>query len=208
MDRTNSLFAGLAGLTKNLDKPEVDLELEMRRLGDDLARAVSSYLGLTLTITSGAGPISLSTWQEHAGAAAIGSSLLIPLPLICPTPPGSTLLLHAAVPGAFVDLTADLSHAIGQPLDAFDLDCHRTDLLTPIARPELTGLAEFCHLNQAIGVLLERGHSREQAYAELWHRARDVGGDMHAAAKLIIASTQRGLAPIPSGPRQHDRSRA
>ncbi len=208
MDRTISLFAGLDRLTKSLDDPEVDLERDLRRLGDDLARAVSSYLGLTLTIASVAGPISLSSWHGEYGPAAIGSSLLIPLPLICATPAGSTLILHAGAPGAFVDLCADLSHVLGEPLTDFDLDGHLPDQLSQNAKPELTGLAEFSHLNQAIGVLLAVGYTREQAYAELWHHAQDVDGDMHAIARVIVASAVRGLGPVPSDVRQHHRSRA
>jgi hypothetical protein len=173
------------------------LDGELRRLSDELSRIVDSYLGLTVMLTGVAGPVSMSTWHEPAGRAAVGSSLLIPLPLICATPPGSALILHAARPGAFVDLTADLSFALGEPLPTFVLDQHLTEHLNPNSRPELIGLAESSQINQAIGVLLACGHTREQALAELWHRAGDVPRDLHTAAQAIINRAELGVGPRP-----------
>jgi hypothetical protein len=197
VDQTNSLSAALARLTESLDRPEADLEGELRRLSDDLSSAVDSYLGLSITITGDAGPVSLSTWHDPAGRAEVGSSLLIPLPLICATPPGSVLILHAAQPGAFVNLTADLSFALGEPLPTFVLDQHLTEHLNRTSTPELIGLAESSQINQAIGVLLACGHTREQALAELWHRAGDVPSDLHTAAEAVINRADLGLGPHP-----------
>jgi hypothetical protein len=197
VDQIMSLSVALAPLAENLDRPEAELDGELRRLSDELSRIVDSYLGLTVMLTGVAGPVSMSTWREPAGRAAVGSSLLIPLPLICATPPGSALILHAARPGAFVDLTADLSFALGEPLPTFVLDQHLTEHLNPNSRPELIGLAESSQINQAIGVLLACGHTREQALAELWHRASDVPRDLHTAAQAIINRAELGVGPRP-----------
>jgi hypothetical protein len=214
VDQTISLSAGLARLTESLGRPEADLEGELRRLSDELASAVDSYLGLSITITGDAGPVTMSTWQPDAGRAAVGSSLLIPLPLICATPPGSALILHAAQPGAFVDLAADLSFALGEALPTFVLDQHLTEHANRSSTPELIGLAESSQINQAIGVLLACGRTREQALAELWHRASDIASDVRTAAETIINRAQLGVgrfcqaggaknsSAIPSGSRK------
>jgi hypothetical protein len=197
VDQIISLSAGLARLTESLDRPGADLERELRRLSDELSSVVDSYLGLSIMIMDVAGPISMSTWHDPAGRAAVGSSLLIPLPLICATPPGSALILHAAQPGAFVNLTADLSFALGEPLPTFVLDQHLTEHINGSSRPELIGLAESSQINQAIGVLLACGHTREQALAELWHRASDVPCDLRVAAEAVINRAELDVGPHP-----------
>jgi hypothetical protein len=192
-----SLSAGLARLTESLDRPEADIEGDLRLLSDELASAVDSYLGLSITITGDAGLVSMSTWHDPAGRTAVGSSLLIPLPLICATPPGSALILHAAQPGAFVDLTADLSFALGEPLTTFVLDRHLTERSDRTSTPELIGLTECSQINQAIGVLLACGHTRQQAMTELWHRAGGVPSDLHSAAEVITNRAELGMSPHP-----------
>jgi hypothetical protein len=203
VDQIISLSTGLARLTEYLDRPEADLEGELRRLSDELARAVDSYL------------LPRIEYHDHRrcragqpervarpGRMAVGSSLLIPLPLICAAPPGSALMLHAAQPGAFVDLAADLSFALGEPLPTFVLDDHLGEHLDRSSRPELLGLAESSQINQAIGVLLACGHTREQALAELWLQASDICGDVHSAAEAITNRAELGLAPTRTDPTQ------
>jgi hypothetical protein len=197
VDQIISLSAGLARLTDSLDRPGADLEGELRRLSDELASVIDSYLGLSITITGTAGPVTMSTWHDAAGRAAVGSSLLIPLPLICATPPGSALILHASQAGAFVDLAADLSYALGEPLPTFVLDQHLAEQPDHSSRPELIGLAEASQINQAIGVLLACGRTREQALAELWRRASDVPCDLRTAAEAIISRAKLGVGPRP-----------
>jgi hypothetical protein len=166
-------------------------------LGQDLAYAVDSYLGLTITITGQSGAVCLTTWRESDGPAA-GTSLLIPLHLICVSPPGSTLILYAATPGAFVDLGASLSFATGEPLTAFVLDSHLTEHPTehndPDANAQFSGLSEFTTINRALGVLVACGHTREQARSELSDRAgRHVSRDLHTTAQAIITNATLGI---------------
>ncbi len=197
MDQFNSLSTGLGPLTEAFGIAPMTSDGELRRLGDDLAHAVDSYLGLSITITGMSGPVSLTTWRVTDGPA-VGSSMLIPLPLICVSAPGSALILYASVPGAFVDLGAALSFALGEPLAAFVLDAHLTEHLDRSANSELTGLTEFSDVNRAIGVLLACGQTRERAHNELWGRASgDDSRDLHTAAQAIINSAERGVGPHP-----------
>jgi hypothetical protein len=196
VDHFNSLWTGLGNLTGTLEKTPTNLDVELGRLGDDLERAVDSYLGLSIKITLESGPVSLTTWR--GGGTPVGSSLLIPLPLICPSAPGSALILYAAAPGAFVDLGADLSFALGEPLAAFVLDAHLTDHLHRRANPQITGLSDFSNVNRAIGVLLACGRTREQAQTELWDRAADDASRvLYTAAEAIIKTAERGVGPHP-----------
>lgn len=197
MDHYESLVIGLGRLTDPLDNAPMDLDGELRRLGDDLSRAVDSYLGLSITITGHSGPVSLTTWRQTDGPA-VRSSLLIPLPLICLSAPGSALILYAAVPGAFVDLGADLSFDLGEPLAAFVLDAHLTEHLHRSSTPEFTGLSDFSHVNRAIGILLACGHTREQAHTALWNQAAgNDPRDLHTAAEAIINTAVHGVGPHP-----------
>jgi hypothetical protein len=194
---STSLWTGLGRLTDTLDKAPTSLHGELRRLDDDLAHAVDSYLGLSITITGFSGPVTLTTWRRTDGPA-VGSSLLIPLPLICLSAPGSALILYAAVPGAFVDLGADLSFALDEPLAAFVLDAHLTEHLDRSANAEFTGLSDFSDVNRAIGVLLACGHTREQAHNALWDRAAgEASRDLHTAAQSIINTAEHGVGPHP-----------
>jgi hypothetical protein len=203
VDHSTSLPTGLGQLTDTLDQTRIDDGL--RRLGDDLAHTVDSYLGLSITITGQSGPVSLTRWRK-TGSPAVGSSLLIPLRLICDGTPGSTLILYAAVPGAFVDLAADLSCAVGEPLATFVLDRHLTGHLHPNARPEFTGLTEFATINRAIGVLLACGHTWAQAHTELWNQAGGhTSRDLHTVAEAIIHSAGPGVGNNHSDLKTHDR---
>jgi hypothetical protein len=195
MDRGNSLSDGLGRLSEALEDPQVDLEGEVGRLGDELARAVTSYLGLTITINGVTGPVSLTCWRLPDGDAPVRSSLLVPLASICAVEAGSTLLLYAALPGAFVDLSADLSFALGQALPGFVLDRHLSEFPRRGAGPELTGLVAFSHVNQAVGVLVGCGRSHDQAHAELRNRAIHADGDIHTAAQGVINSAGLGIGP-------------
>jgi hypothetical protein len=197
VDHSTSLWTDLGSLTDTFDNAPTNLHVELRRFGDDLAHAVASYLGLSITITGESGPVTLTMWRG-TGGSAVGSSLRIPLPLICPSSPGSALILYAAAPGAFVDLGADLSFALGEPLAAFVLDAHLTPHVQRSANPEFTGLSDFSNVNRAIGVLLACGHTREQAHAALWDRAADEASRvLYTAAEAIINTAEHGVGPHP-----------
>jgi hypothetical protein len=194
VDHSTSLRTGLGRLTDTFDQTLINLEHELCRLGDDLAHTVDSYLGLSITITGTSGPVSLTAWREP-GAPAPATSLQIPLPLLFRSTPGSSLTLYAAVPGALVDLAADLSFALDQPLTALALDRH---LPHPNPHSHISGLTEFSHINQALGVLLACGRTRQQAHTELSERAgRGQPRNLHTTAQTIINSAALGVGPNP-----------
>ena len=77
---------------------------------------------------------------------------------------GSTIIFYAGVPGAFVDLAADLSYSLGLPPGTVVLD---EDTAAPLSESGLTGAAESSTVNQAIGVLIDRGYTPATAGAHL-----------------------------------------
>jgi hypothetical protein len=180
-----ALVADLKALTDVLDEPGVDLEQLLRTLAVDAQRAVDSYLGLAMTLIIDGYPITLTAID----AVDIATSLRLPLDVLGDADPGSVLVLYAAKPGAFVDLAADFSFALGLSPGIVALD----DDLTPTnVSPGLIGLAELAQVNQAIGILIERGHLPDGARAEL-HRLADRGHTtVAAAARQVISITRPG----------------
>lgn len=93
--------------------------------------------------------------------------------------------LYAGTPGAFVDLAADLAWLTTRPLSDFVLDEHLT-----VPPPSNTGtqLQAASIINQAIGVLIGRGHTPEEANGQLDAQAARAGTDRHGAAQLVLAT--------------------
>jgi hypothetical protein len=197
MDISESLTARLAALSGSLDG--VDIETQIGLLAEHATIAVASYVGMTMTVSADGQQVSLTV---HVDAARpIGASLRIPLDHpVDEAPPaadgagahsrlGSSVVLYASAPGAFVDLAADLSHALGLPLTAFDLDAH----VGPAAPDEgVEGLVAQSAVNQAIGLLIGRGHTELSAHRELRRLADLDGGDRVAAAQQLLRDAYRG----------------
>jgi hypothetical protein len=183
------LAADLALLTQALDNPDIDLESALRALTADVKCAVPAYTGMTITIALDGHQVSFTVHDDATVKPA--TSLLIPLAAVIATDPASTLVLYAATPGAFVDLAADLSYALGIEPTALTRDGH-LDLATDTAG--LTGLDEHFAINQAIGVLIDRGHTPESALEELHRIAALDHGNLPAAAKALLPP-QRGKPP-------------
>jgi hypothetical protein len=165
---SESTAAALALLTRAADDPDIDLEERMHAAIAAVEFAVTSYLGLTLTITVQGHEVSFTAGDHSENQA--GTSLRIPLSLGPATEAASTLTLFAATPGAFVDLAADLSYALGTPNVDLALDEH----LAEANNAGVTGLAEYSVINQAAGVLINRGHTEVGQYgtAPTRHRQR------------------------------------
>jgi hypothetical protein len=96
---------------------------------------------------------------------------------------GVTLILYAAAPGTFVDLAADLAWLTAQTLTEFAFDEHLT---LPDGPDTAAQLQAACEINQAIGVLIGRGHTPEHADRQLDIRAADDRTDRHRAAQRIL----------------------
>lgn len=187
MDHSARFAADLAMLSGAIPKPGDGLESVLTSFVDDLRRAVNSFLGLTMTLAVDGHEISF-TLTEHETPA--GTSLHIPLRPVADLEGGSSLLLYAATPGAFVDLAADIAWILQLDPSALVLDGH---LAMPASSDSVVGLREHATINRAIGALIEGGYTPESAGVELRRRADLDGGDIPAAAQRVLAGLLRPL---------------
>jgi hypothetical protein len=185
---TPGLAAELALLTQALDLPDTNVADTLTRLTADAQAAVDSYLGLSVAITASQSRFGFTVLDEGVRPEHIRTSLLIPL---TPAADENTatasvaLILYAGTPGAFVDLAADLAWITGRASADFLLDEHRA-LASHNADPAT--LTAKSIINQAIGVLIGRGATPEEAERDLHERAVKAGIDPLAAATLILAA--------------------
>ena len=192
MTFSDALTAQFNALTAALDDPGTDLETILDVLVDDLSAAVSSFLGLRMTLQLDGVPVTL-TAMDAGLAVTAGASLTLPLGRSTDEGPGGTVVFYARHPGAFVDLAADLQR-VHDPDGQVYLDDHLPSAGDQPRWAGITGLAELSVVNQAIGVLITRGHSPAEAHAELRRRATDTLHSMPDAAEHVLASTN---APPP-----------
>jgi hypothetical protein len=182
MEIPAALAADLKALTDALDEPGTDLEAILRTLGADARSAVDSFRGLTMTLIIDSSPLTLTTMDP----VDVATSLRLPLDALCDVEPGSELVLYADKPGAFVDLAADLSFALGLAPEVVTLD----DDLNPASGPAgMVGLTEMSHVNQAIGILIDQGHLPVSARTELDRLAQQAQTTLHVAAQRLIQSS-------------------
>jgi hypothetical protein len=187
VDVSVALAADLNALTDALDEPRADLETLLRALGADSRKAVSSYLGLTMTLIIDGYPVTLTTIHptDPPDPADAVASLRLPLSALCRADPGSMLVIYAGNAGAFVDLAADLSFALRLGPDILVLD----EDLVPSSNPAgVSGLAEMSQINQAIGILIGRGQTPDSARAELNRLADLAQTTLHAIARQLVRS--------------------
>jgi hypothetical protein len=205
VDLSAALAADLAALTDLLDssQPE-DLESSLLGLIADLSATVESYVGVRMTLTLDGNEVSFGVGR--VSGPDVATSLRVPLTPLAGAPNGSALVVFASRPGALVDLAADLSFALGIEMTELALDA---DL---VAEPDaadadagMVGLRELSVINQAIGVLVTRGHTPETARAELHRLAQLDSGVMLHAANAVLASIQLPPAPgqLSDGPGRH-----
>jgi hypothetical protein len=204
VDLPATLLAHLHGLTASIGEPDQDLNDTVVALSTALRFAAASYCGFQLTIVENQWPVTLTAFADaHDGP--VGTSLRLPLALVSRVDGESRVVFFAGTPGAFTDLAADLSHALGgisvdQATLVVDgaeqrgthVDGHRRVIqldvdLPPRSRvPGLTGLAELTVLNRAIGMLVAQGHDIEQAHQLLRRDAAAAGVEPHAYAARIL----------------------
>ncbi len=180
-----ALAADLGILTAALDEPGAVVAHSLRRLAADAAAAVPNFLGLSVTVARSDPPFAFTAFAEAAGTGDVRTSLRLALSggddigL-----PAVVLVLYAGSPGAFVDLTADLAWLTAQPLSDFVLDQH---LPARADECSATSLFEASVINQAIGVLISRGCTPEQAERHLTAEGADAGLSRHAVGLRILA---------------------
>lgn len=163
MDFPASLSQQLSDLTDALDDPGTDLQAILAVLIDDLTAAVPSFLGLAMTLRVDGESVALTAIEAGALRAA-RSSLQLPLDPMAGAGPGSGVVFYARDADAFAELAADARrlHGVdGQVL----LDRNLPD--GGAVQPPVTDPAQGAVIHRAMGVLIERGLTPEQAAQEL-----------------------------------------
>jgi hypothetical protein len=190
---TAAVAADLAALTEALDEPDADFAMLLHQLAADAKVAVGTFVGLTIRMITGDQPSNLTVFEDGAVSGDVKASMLIPMHGIVDGAQAETtidLILYAGAPGAFTDLAADLAWLSGLDLVDFTLNQH---LIIP-ERDEVDGLFARSLIDQAIGMLIARGSTPEQAERELAASAVRDGLDRHIAARQILTSAD-GSAP-------------
>jgi hypothetical protein len=179
-----ALAADLGILTAALDEPGADVLHSLHQLGVDAQAAVSTYLGLSVTVDGNDPPFRFTTLEDGT-ADDVRTSLRLTLPGVGDgwASPSVTLILYAGTPGTFVDLSADLAWLTGRPPSDFALDQH---LSVPAGSDAGTYVRTASVINQAIGVLIGHGYTPGQAHRELDTQADSAGTDRHTTAQFIL----------------------
>ena len=200
-----ALLAHLHDLTVSIGDDDQDFDDTLLALTTALRSTATSYCGFQLTIVENEWQVTLAAFTDGHDVP-VETSLRLPLGLVSPTIDGeSRVVFYAGVSGAFTDLAADLSHALGgvpvdQQFSAADnadpggpcVDGHRrvieldTDLPLLSRVSQLTGLAELTVLNRAIGMLIQQGHDTEQARQVLRQEATAAGVEPHVYAARMV----------------------
>ena len=151
----------LGALTAALEDPGTDLHTILDVLADDLSATVSTFLGLTMTLQQDGLPVTLTAIHPDLALTA-GASLAVPLTAPTGAGTGGMVVFYALNPDAFGDLAAD-PRRVRDPVGRVVLDGHLPSRSHPPPRPGITGLADLSVVNQAIGVLVTRGHTLGEA---------------------------------------------
>jgi hypothetical protein len=190
VDLPAALLAHLQDLTSSVGQDDQELDDTIAALTTALRSTAASYCGFQLTIVdnqvNSQWPVTLTAFYDGHDVP-VGTSLRLPLALVSEAVnPESRVVFFAVTSGAFTDLAADLSCALGGisveqqspaayiadgastrldgPRSAIELD-NDLPLVAPVSG--LTGLADLTVLNRAIGMLVDQGHELEQAHQML-----------------------------------------
>jgi hypothetical protein len=183
-----SVAADLLALSEALDRPGGDLESLLRDLGASCALAVTSCVGFSITLLVDGAAFGVTLLEPPLSGCRIVTSVTIPLACLVSFEVGSEITFYATKSGGLVDLTADLSHALGlKPDDAqFDLR-----LMPGAPGTSTTGLDNTKSHNHALGILLDQGYDLDQARAELSRLARQGHTSPAVAARRLVNAASR-----------------
>ena len=195
MEISAVLAADLTQLTDALADPGADLTGMVAGLHENLTTAIPSAVGLAIIVRVAGTEVCVSTVNgnpaDSAGPSAVTS---LAVPLWWPGEPlGGSIIFYASVPGALVDLAADLEWLFGAT-ESLSLD---GDLPPPRSDLGVAGLRELSVIGQACGVLITRGRSPEDARAELEHAARTSGSKVEEVAEGLIRGLRPASRPFP-----------
>lgn len=181
MEFPDVLKRQLVSLSAALDDPQLDLHSLLAALVVEAAAAIPTFLGLTISFPTLVGRMSMTTVDGTAPAPR--ASLSMPLSLTADRGDGSTMMFFAGNAGAFVDLAADIRWV--HRLDGeIVLDRHLTGESDGGSRQP--ALHELSEINQAVGVLIGRRHTRDEAIAELQRLATVGDQSVHQAALAVL----------------------
>jgi hypothetical protein len=202
-----ALLNHLAQLASSIGRDIEILQAPLRSLVGDLRAAVPSYRGLRMIIVHTGQPVTLTDLLPTESDRRVLTSLRMPLGMLGPDHDGgSRVIFFAGIPGAFVDLAADLGYALAAPVtmasDGKDqtgsnLDGQAVaddprgllldaDLTLNVQPSGLTGLAELSAVSRALGMLIDRGHDPGDAYDSLLRAAAAAGVAAHVYAARML----------------------
>jgi hypothetical protein len=184
VDVPPELIEGLTLLSDALDDPVMDLEAILSVLTDDLVSAIPSYLGLIITLHIHGNPIIVSTLDGASNGRARASLMLSLAPHGLAAAAGSVAFYSGAA-GAFIELADDarwIFNLTGPPV----LDRHLTGGRNESEPAGIRGLTAHTDINQAIGVLIEEGHTPDGARNELARRSARSGRSLPETALQLL----------------------
>ena len=195
MEISAVLAADLTQLTDALADPGADLTGMVAGLHENLTTAIPSAVGLAIIIRVAGTEVCVSTVNGNPADSAEPSAVTsLAMPLWWPGDPlGGSIIFYASVPGALVDLAADLQWLFCEQ-ESLTLD---GDLPPPCGDLGITGLHELSVIGQACGVLMTRGRSPEAARADLDHAARASGTTVEVIADRLIRGLRPASRPFP-----------
>lgn len=158
-----------------------NFEAALSRLGRDVVLAVPSCLAVTITLARLEGEISVST---VAAPAAVLASLAVPLS----AGSAALLILRAGEAGAFLLLADDLDGLLGPGQPPIDLDEHLAWPGAANAEPLGASLADLSAVDQAIGLLIDRGLPPDAAHRELRRRVGEGDTTIADVGRALLAS--------------------
>jgi hypothetical protein len=187
MTMTAAIAAALTVLTEALDDPTTDIAHSLQLLTFDAAAAIESYCGLSVVVPQSDPPLTATMLADGTVADDIRTSLQFRLPGRNDPrrTPAVVIIVYAGSPGAFVDLAADLAWLTARPPSDFVLDEHVALAVRSTPEGQLHAAAA---INQAIGVLIGRGYTPQQADWQLDTQAANNRTDRFAAARHILAN--------------------
>ena len=190
---SDAMAADLRALAEaTADEDGVDLRASLNDLCRSADVAVRGFLGLALTVAYPAGQVTLTALRPAAETTAVASSLHMVLSQCAGGEPESTVTLFAGLPGAFDLLASDLKRLSPQDGRVSSRDAHLR--LPPEA--ERHSVAQLSIVNQAVGILIARGWTFDDAREELRRRAFHDGVPVRASAQRTI-DTASGAVRAP-----------
>jgi len=198
MAMSGSRTGELGVLAAALQDPDADISTMLGVFVDDVNAAIPSYLGLQVTLQLDGAPFTLGT-MEAATAGAARTSLRLAVDPVYGAEPTSAIILYAAHPGAFVDLTADAERLWGRD-GRVNLDQH---LPARADRPGSAAddLRRRRDINRPIAVLMTQGHTPGRAR----ERLHQIAAEQHVTESVAAASIVQASTPADKHPTEHRR---